>query len=487
MADERQDQRLEQPRKTPAVLDNVSGWSLFLWVMAGAIATVGLVIGLQTALTGAAFPPAWLDRFSLLFWLCLLPLPGLAFATLQAQRAVWVLRVAPRQALHGVRDAWHLTLGTGLALTLLPMLLLGVLVLPPSEAAAFAWFSCGLMLGTVGLGTLASAAWRGLIPSVWVLPGVCVLVASSWVWGAPTEAQAWRSAEGWRAVVLLALVASPALAFGLLREALRLDGGVVVRPVAGRGSGHSLQARWQGLSHEWGSRLRALDGGAAVGMLGGFGWHLPQQFIHRNPEGLMFMPWGSSFTPLDGYRQLLFAMLALVLLRSPSLHWRHQLAPGAALRARLGWEVAIRTWWMLVLLLGALLGLAALFTVWWAEDGAQLWRAAPTLLARYVPLLLLELALATVLATVLRGWAGSLGKASWALIGLFVLAGTLHLGLGLTTGQALPVLLQRDGRYVALVALLVAALLAINQRVWQRVDLGALIRASRPKAASRFG
>ena len=104
-----------------------------------------------------------------------------------------------------------------------------------------------------------------------------------------------------------------------------------------------------------------------------------------------------------------------------------------------------------------------------------------------MPLLLLELALATVLATVLRGWAGSLGKASWALIGLLVLAGTLHLGLWLTTGQALPVLLQRDGRYVALVALLVAALLAINQRVWQRVDLGALIRASRPKAASRFG
>jgi hypothetical protein len=482
----RLEQRWERPGKTLSVMDMLSGWSALLWMLTGAVAIVGLVMGLQTALTGAALPPSWLRTMSLLLWLCLLPLPGLAFSRLQAQRAVWVSRVAPRPALISANKAWQLTLRIGLALSLLPLLLLGVMGLPPRGAAGFALFSSGLMLGTVGLGTLASAAWRGLVPSVWVLPGVCALAASPLVWATPAQAQAWQAAEGWRAAVLLVLAASPALAFAVLREALRLDGGVVARPVAEDANGHSLQARWQRVWHEWGGRLRALDGGSALGMLGGLWGQLPQQFINRNPEGLMFMPWGSSFTPLGGYRLLAFTLLALALLRSPSLHWRHHLAPGAALRSRLGGEVALYTGWMLVLLLGVLLGLAALLTVWWASDGAQLWQAAPSLIARYVPLLLLDLTLATALATVLRGWAGSLGKALLALLGLFALAGTLHIGLWLITGQTRPVLMQRDMGYVVIIALLIAALLAINRRVWLRVDLGALIRASRPKTPSPF-
>jgi len=488
MTDTPLEARWARPRKTISAVDMVSTWGLALWIAAGTVAIVGLMLGLQVALTGTTMPPSWLRTISLLLWLCLLPLPGLAFGALQAQRAVWVGRVAPRHALAVAQAAWRLTLGTGLALTLLPLLLLGVMALPPDAAAAFALFGSGLMLGTVALGTLASAAWRGLVPSVWVLPGVCALVASPVVWTTMPEIQAWQAAEGWRAAVLVMLAASPALAWAVLRQALSPDGGALARqPLAEPGRAHSLQARWQRLAHEWGGRLRALDGGSTVAIMGGLWGQLPQQFFNRNPEGLVFMPWGSSLTPLGGYRLLVLTMLALVMLRSPSLHWRHQLAPGATLRTRLGWEVAVHTWWMLVLVLGASLGLTALLTVWWADDGAQLWQAAPTLVARYVPLLLLDLALATALATLLRGWAGSLGRALWALAGLCGVWGLLHLALGLITGQATPVLLHRDVSYVALVALLIVVLLAINQRVWQRVDLGALIRASRPKAPSEWG
>lgn len=465
--------------------DMVSGSAMVLWMLAGAVAAAGTVMALVHAVaTDAPFPPSWLRTISLLLWLCLLPLPGLALGTLLAQRAVWAGRVAPRPALQAVGAAWRWTLGLGLALTLLPLWLLAVLVLPPPAAGALALFSSGLMLGTLALGSLACAAWRGLISSAWVLPGLGALVATPWVWATPAEAQAWQAATGWRAAVLLALAASPVVAVRVLREALRSEPGVACRPVSANTPNRSLQARWQRWQHEWGGRLRALDAGSAAGMMGGIWGQLPQQFINRNPEGLMFLPWGSSFTPLGGYRLLLFTMLALVLLRSPSLHWRHLLAPGAGLRPRLGWEVAVNSYGLLVLMLGLVLGLFALLTVWWADDGAQLWQAAPTLVLRYVPLLLLDLALATALATLLRGGSRSLGQAFAALLVLMGAWGLLHVALWLITGHAMPVLLHRDGRYVVLVALLVAALLAVNQRVWQRVDLGALIRASRPKPDS---
>lgn len=449
-------------------------------MLSAALAIVAIVMAVQAALAGDRLPRDSHHLLCVALWVLLLPWPALALARWQRQHAVWVARVAPTPVLRALRSGWQTCLVITAAVAVLPLWLVAALVPPPGGAPGFMLWSAGLMLGTLAAGTLASAAWRGLVAARWLAPAGAVVVAGGVVMGLDAERAAWQAADGWRGAILLLLTLSPAATLVLLRDRLHGDG----RTPPGRAAPtpeRSPQARWQAWRAEWQARFRSVDGGSALALFAGLWGQLPQQFWSRKPEGLMFMPWDSAITPLGVYRLLIFTLLALSMVSSRTLHWRHLLAPGASWRSRLGLEVAVSTWLLLVLLLTVLFGVVGGLTLLWSEDGDALWRAVPDLLLRYVPLLLLDLALACALAALLRGWAGSYERAAAALLGIGIVLGIAHLALWALTGEAAPVLLHRDARYVAGLVLLTLALLLWNRRVWQRADLGALMRAARRK------
>ncbi|MCU0774075.1 MAG: hypothetical protein MUC74_06085 [Ideonella sp.] len=474
------DVRSEPPRRLQRGFEAVSGWGPVLWVLSAAVAIVATMIALHTAIAGGQLPRDTHHLMCVALWVLLLPWPGLALGRWQQQRNVWVARVAPTPMLRSLRSGWGSCLAATAAVAVLPVWLVAALAPPPGGAPGFMLWAAGLMLGTLAAGTLASAAWRGLVASVWLLPGMAIIVAGAVVMNLDAERAAWQAADGWRALILLLLVLSPAATLWLLRDLLTVDGRTRLGHAL-RATEHSPQARWGRLRAEWQAHFRSVDGGSGLALLGGLSGQLPQQFWNRQPEGLMFMPWDSTVTPLGIYRLLFFTLLALSMISSRTLHWRCLLAPGAAWRARLGVEVAASTWLLVVLVLTVLFGAAGALTIAWSDDGEALWQSVPDLLLRYLPVLLLELALACALAALLRGWAGSYERAALALLGIGIAVALGLLALWILTGHSLPVLLHRDARYVVGLLLLTLALLLWNRRIWRRADFGALMRAARRK------
>jgi hypothetical protein len=191
------------------------------------------------------------------------------------------------------------------------------------------------------------------------------------------------------------------------------------------------------------------------------------------------MPWGSSFTTAGLLRLLVFTLLASILLSTPALHWRHLLAPTGAVRASLGWRIWLTTYFVVVGLMFLILTPVGLGVLVFSEDSAVLWPRVPELLLSYLPPLLLDLALATALAALIRGWAGSQGRAlaAWAVLALAW--GLVQLLTYVSTGQGMLVLMHRDGSYALLSLVATACCVWGAARTWSRADLGELMRRSR--------
>lgn len=469
--------RLDEPSRGTGWLGQVSGWALVLWSVAVLASVVGVAMAVYAARSGVPLAPGSLRLVTLFLWAALLPVPGLAWAHFQGQCEVWRARVSPQRPLRQVKRVWWRTLGCTALVAILPLWLMAWLGLPPDGSAGFSLYSLSLMLALLSLLTVSAAAWRGMLAEVWVVPGWFVLAFFVLM---PEDGWArWAAAEGWRAGVLGLLLTTPALAWGLLRRALRDD--LSSRAVGSRPPRRpSLRDRWQRWQEDGAGRLRALDGGAA-GALGAIWGQLPLQIVRQQEEGLLFMLWQSTMTISAVVRLLAFTCFALVMLRGPALHWRHLLAPGAVLRSRLGWQVALSTWLLQIAVLLAIV-VATWLVMFWLEPGRALsWAQGAALAARYLPVWLLELAFATALATLLRGAAGSLLRAGAALAGLVIVCVAVYLGHYLQTGSTTLTIGVRGPEYVAVLAALTLVTLLAAQRVWARADLGALLRSSRAK------
>lgn len=481
VADRRRDLRWMDSAARPAVV---------AWVLMAAVMVLGTVLALQSACNGAAFPDNWHRLLTAVTWVLLLPISGAAWGALQAQRSVWHARVAPGRALRSARRAFSRTLAVSLALAVLPLALIALLAPPLTSFASHGFLVTALMTGTLSLGLIAAAAWRGQIRATWAWPGLLALLAlSPALLGEEGWAQ-WQQPEGWRNALLVAFLASPGLAAWLTWPHCAAEAparpspwrALLAEPHSGRGSEDGLRGRLLRLKARASERFRLLDKGGLAGAMSGFSWQLPQQIINGRSEGLLFMPWGSEITPLDVYRWLLLALVPLALTSSPSLHWRHLLAPGGALRHQLGAQIATTTFVLVVTFMGSVTAAIGLGVLLLADDGSARWHLVPLLVARYGPALLLELALATMLATTLRGFAGSSGRAVFALLALGTGWGVVHGAIYLLSGEARVVLGHRDEVWVAAMLLAVAALWPLAGRAWRRTDLAALLRNSRRTA-----
>lgn len=467
--------RIER-RRSLRWMDQASGTAMVMWALAGAAAVVGLVLALQTAVSGEPFPASWYRNLTLAVWCTLLPIPGMAWAALQTQRRVWLARVAPVQGIRVATRAFWQTLGVSCAVAVLPLIGVAWLAPPSGGSGAFSLFVTGFMAGTLTAAVIVSAAWRGELPALWIVPGLAALVAIVFQLVPEQHMWLWQAGYGFRAEALLAMTISPAAAVLLLWPALSPRSRVHA-PHGRRALRSLVTQRFRSLTE----RLRYVDGASSAGMLAGFWGQLPQQFINRQPEGLLFMPWGSTFTAAGTWRLLALTFVASALLSTPALHWRHLLAPRGALRAHLGWQIWLTTYLMVVCVLTVSLAPIGLGVLLLSSDGPQLWPRVPGLLLSYLPPLLLDLTLATALATLIRGWAGTQGRAL-ATLGVLVLAwGLVHLLTFAWTGQGALPLLQRDGGYALLIVTAAACCAWAAARVWRRADLGALMRSSRSK------
>ena len=454
--------------------DQASSAGLMLGVIALGLAVLTLLVGIQAALTGEPLATSWYRNLSLALWFTLLPIPGQAWAALQAQRKVWVSRAAPAQGVRSVVRSFWITLGVMGSMTVLPLLALVCLAPPPAGIGPAVLLVIGLMGGALSASVVVAAAWRGELPAVWLLPAMAVQVILPVLVFPEAHWASWQAAEGFRAAVLAVLAVSPAVTLALLRPLMTLQS--VTRSLGVTQALRTTPRQWFRSLTE---RLNYVDGASSIGIAGGLWGHLPQQFFNRQPDGLMFMPWGSTFTTAGPWRLLILTFLASMLLSTPALHWRHLLAPTGVVRSSLGWRIWLTTNLFVVGLLFLALTPVGLGVLMLSDDSADLWPRVPELLLNYVPPLLLDLALATALAALIRGWAGSQGRTLMVLVSLALLWGLVHLLIAVWTGQGKFVLMQRDGSYALLSLVATACCVWGATRTWSRADLGELLRRSR--------
>jgi hypothetical protein len=454
--------------------DQASSAGLIMGVIALGLAVLTLLVGIQAALTGEPLATSWYRNLSLALWFTLLPIPGQAWAALQAQRKVWESRVAPAQGVRSVVRSFWITLGAMGSVTVLPLLALVSLAPPPAGVGPAVLLVIGLMGGALSASVVVAAAWRGELPAVWLLPAMAVQVIMPVLVFPEAHWASWQAAEGFRAAVLAVLAVSPAGTLALLRPLVALQ--LVTRC-------HDVTQALRTTPRQWfrslTERLHYVDGATSLMLTAGAWGQLPQQFINRQPEGLVFMPWGSTFTIAGPWRLLCFALFASFLLMTPALHWRNLLAPTGAFRTQLGPKIWMTTYLSVVGILFLSLTPVGLGVLVLSDDSADLWPRVPELLLNYVPPLLLDLALATALAALIRGWAGSQGRTVMVLVSLALLWGLVHLSIAVWTGQGKLVLMQRDGSYALLSLVATACCVWGATRTWSRADLGELLRRSR--------
>ncbi|MBL8327757.1 MAG: hypothetical protein JNJ71_02825 [Rubrivivax sp.] len=469
-----------------------------LWVLAGALATVGLILGVQTALSDVPFPASWHQGLTLAMWALVLPVPGLAWDALQAQRAVWRARVSPRAAVKAAERAFRRTLGWTLTLALLPLALIGLMTLPLPQATLNAAGLWALMAGSMSFGLLFAAAWRGDLPAAWAWPWIMILIAVPVTLLPAASWALWAAAEGWRGAVMLAMGLAPLAALGWSARTEQNLNAVDRGGRAGRGDAVSiapglppemrgLRARIAGWKQWLKAHVSPIDGPWGISMAGYIVSQLPQQLMMRREEGLLFRSWGSEVTVTVGYRVGFLALWVVMLTASPALHWRHLLAPGGSLRQRLGHQIIFTTWLLVTGVLAIMLAVVGGGILLFSSDRAELLVQLPSLLLRYAPLFLLDLWLACALAAVVRALAGTQLRAVFAFIGLIGVWGLTHLLLLAVLGSPMQPWGTRNAWALIVTLMLIGLLHALAQQAWARADLSALLRSSREREADPTG
>lgn len=153
-----------------------SAWVLVCWLLMAGTAVVGLILVLlPRTIAGheGGFAASWHTTLALVVWSLLVPIGPLAWSIAQAQKRVWVRRVAPRGRVRQAERRLRRTLAGSMALAILP--LVGVLLLapPPAPQATAHGFRLLVLPGAIlALGVLAAAACQGQVGGAWLLPAL---------------------------------------------------------------------------------------------------------------------------------------------------------------------------------------------------------------------------------------------------------------------------------------------------------------------------
>jgi hypothetical protein len=454
-------------------MDQASGSAIYLGFLGSCAALVALFLGASTASSGEPLAASWYRHLTFFMWCLLLLMSSAARAALHARTTVWRARVAPNAVVLSATRAFWYTLSRMGTVTVLPLLVMIGLAPPLSGAGSATLLVLGLMGGSLSATAVAGAAWRGQLPAVWTLPGLLLLLGSLVLFFSESQWSQWQAGDGFRTAVLVALAASPAATAALLRSTLVVpseartgEQKVVLRAVVAQGFRCLFE------------RLRYVNDVAWIGIASA-GWGmLIQGYVFGQVSGLWAIGWGSNFTTADPWWLVWLTMQVSFLLSTPALHWRHLLAPNGTLRRRLGLSIWLTTYLTVVGTLALVFGILGIGLLALVSGGLERWPQMPELVLRNASVLLLDLALATALATLIRGWAGSHGRALLALITLALVWGLFHLLIYAWTGQAMTVLLQRDTTYLLLLLITTSGCAWAAARAWSRADLGALLRSS---------
>lgn len=281
--------------------------------------------------------------------------PGAALRLAMRKMAVVQARRLPRQgARQTVRD-WHLLLAVLLVLMLLPDVLMAALRMAasmdrvPRAASPMELLASPLRtLYFAGVLLMASAAWQGVVKTAWLT--VVPLALLEWplrhagFW--PTGA----ASVGWGAAVM-ALSFPGAWALCAQQLGRRAAAAPQRRPSPGPTPG----SIWQAVRRDLRQRWQPLDGESTpIGAIGMLLYVVPSASLLSGA----LPSWGADVTVNIVPRLAWLTLIVLPVLRSPPMHWRHQLAPGGTYRSRLGWQIAGRT------ILGLAVTAALLAAVW---------------------------------------------------------------------------------------------------------------------------
>jgi hypothetical protein len=462
------------------------------WALIAVIAGAGALVATLGAVTGERFVPRWHAEFLALAGALLLPVPFFVLERLQAERKVWVGRAAPLLGWHAALRRSRLTWLMSWALAAAPLVLMRLLTRPAAEAWAvtvvMAFVTAALLAAVLGLGLLAAAAWQGLLngpagavagaAAVGVLPlGVAAV--------APEGLSAWGEQLGWPIALLAAGALASVLAAGLAWQAVQFVQERLESPRDGLIGQPSPRQRLRDLrlhaAHRWGRVDPAVNFGLVAAVAG----QLPANLTHPNVDMHFFQAWGSSVSPLHGLRLAVLTLVASLMLRGVSPHWRDLLVPGSGFRRAVGLRVVGRTMESVLVQLVLLLAiLAAVFSLMpfldWADEVS--WASLSRVVWSHGLPLLVDLTLAVALAAWLRGWLGSLGRVVGVIVGLGAAwAAAVFLAaplLGLE-GFARSTLWTRGPAHLAGELALAACFTLLAQRAWARADLGAMVRQPR--------
>lgn len=458
------------------------------WGLMVAIGGGSLVIATVAAASGEPISGGWQAGFLGMAGALLLPIPFWVLDRLHAERRVWVGRAAPRAswqaALRGSRRTWLISW----ALAAVPLVLMRLLTRPAFEAWITALpmvlLPAALLAAVLGLGLLAAAAWQGLV--AWPV-GLAALVGAIALltWGAQADAPAVPPARvehlGGPVAVGVAGTLACLLAAGLAWQAMCVVHRALDQAQELAQRQPSPGERLQALRVRWAEQWRRVDPAVNLWLFGGFFSQLPANLTNVNIDARFLQAWGSTVSPLHGFRLALLTLVASALLRGAAPHWRLLLAPGSGFRRVVGLRVVGSTLATVVLQFGFLL--AVFVPVFWVVTAAVGEPASfPRHPASIALPLMADLTLAVALAAWLRGWLGSLGRVVSAIAGLsaawaaIVFLAAPLLGL---EGFARSTLWSRGPGYLAGQLALAACFTLLAQRVWARADLGAMARQPR--------
>ena len=467
-------------------LGRVPAGLLVFWGLCVLLHGVTVLLVMAAAAQGEVVSPGWQAGLTALACVLLMPLPLFTVPQLRAERAVWLGRVAPLPAWQRALQDHRRALLLSWALVAVPLALLRVLTRPEAETwgatlLEAAW-PAALLAALMGLALATAAALARLLPAAWgALAGAALLVLlmpeAGGVPRAALPALGLQGESGGFGLPLLALLlGTGALTLhGVHQRLTQAPSALPLAPAVLL----PWRRRWQAFIERW----RLVDGGKASVALTVILGQLPGNLSNPNPQMHVFQAWGSSITPMHGLRMATLTLLALLLLRGATPHWRLLLAPGGHFRRDLGLRIVGTTLLsMTALLVFVLAVLGLMFTMLPFLPGVP-WARLPELALRYAPPIVADLALAVALATWLRAALGSQQRAGLAiggaaLLGLIILAALAAvLGFGTVFRAELG---TRNGTYLIVQLTLAALFSALARRAWRRADLAPLMR--RPPA-----
>lgn len=470
--------------------DRVFGWLVISGTLAACISVLSVVVALLSAFAGRPFSMVWVALVFTATSILLAPLPLLTLPALRAEGRVLNARRAPA-AVWRHRVARHNGMvGAALLVAALALVLLRLLA-TPAPSVVQALLPGALLCALGGAMVLLSAAAERLLPPL-AGAGLLVALVVAVQHGGSFAALAWTTGAGAMPgqvsagqALLVCVLGASLLPLSLAAVQRRLIGAVAAQPLAaGPGqAGPSWPRQLADTLRRHFERWRQIDGPAIGGLWVVVLSQLPSNIgtSMSKPDAGFLQPWDSTVTAMHGLRLLLLTALALAALRADGLHWRYLLAPTGRFRRTLGPRIVGSTLLFMALSMALVLCVLALLWMLLPFLPEVPWPRLPGASLAYGVPLLVDLMLATALATWLRGAAGSAGRAFVVLATAVLAFAALSLGFALWPG-AVPlhqqVLWTRGWGHMACQLLLALVFTLAAQRAWRRADLAPLARAA---------